>query len=71
MISCSIAVSKPDIVDLTTFGYQHIYISFLAYFVDKTVAPPVQIFSKVPTIDIALPSDFFYPFFTDMNGRPA
>ncbi|VDM21041.1 unnamed protein product [Wuchereria bancrofti] len=63
LISYKIELSKPDIVDLTTYPYHYIYFNFLVYFVDQT-ATPIQLFAKIPTINIALPSDFFYPFFT-------
>lgn len=63
LISYEIELSKPDIIDLTTYPYQYIYFNFMVYFVDQTVAP-TQLFAKTPTINIALPSDFFYPFFT-------
>lgn len=63
LVSCNIEFSKPDIVDLTTYSYRYIYLSLNVYFVDES-SPPVQIFSRAPTIDIVLPPDFFYPFFT-------
>ncbi|KAM3727561.1 Tectonic-1 [Dirofilaria immitis] len=63
LISYKIELNKPDIIDLTIYPYQYIYFNFIVYFVDHTAAP-VQLFAKMPTINIALPPDFFYPFFT-------
>ncbi|VDO59652.1 unnamed protein product [Onchocerca flexuosa] len=63
LISYKIELNKPEIIDLTTYPYQYIYLNFIVYFVDQTAAP-IQLFAKTPTINIALPPDFFYPFFS-------
>ncbi|VDM94048.1 unnamed protein product, partial [Onchocerca ochengi] len=63
LISYKIELNKPDIIDLTTYPYRYIYFNFIVYFVDETAAP-IQLFAKTPTINLALPPDFFYPFFT-------
>uniref|UniRef100_A0A915Q241 Uncharacterized protein n=1 Tax=Setaria digitata TaxID=48799 RepID=A0A915Q241_9BILA len=62
LISYEIDFNKPDIIDLTTYPYQYIYFNFIVYFIDQTI-PSIKIFAKTPTMSIALPADFFYPFF--------
>lgn len=62
LVSYQIELNKPDIIDLTRYPYQYIYLNFMVYFIDRSAAP-VQLFAKIPTIDFALPPDFFYPFF--------
>lgn len=66
LVSYEIELSKSDIINLNTYPFQYLYFNYIVYFIDQTVAP-IQLFATAPTVDIALPSDFFYPFFTETS----
>ncbi|VDK89181.1 unnamed protein product [Litomosoides sigmodontis] len=66
LVSMEIELSKSVVINLSTYPFQYLYFNFIIYFIDQTVAP-IQLFARAPTLDIALPFDFFYPFFTETS----